>query len=64
MRILIMSNSPNEKSSNSLIKTLDWATIIRKNKWLIGVASIALFSFILYMISLSRYPISYGPDGP
>ncbi len=59
-----MSNSTNEKSSNSLIKTLDWALIIRKNKWLIGVASIALFSFILYMISLSRYPISYGPDGP
>ena len=59
-----MSNSTNEKSSKNLIKTLDWALILRKNKWLIGVASIVLFSFILYMISLSRYPISYGPDGP
>jgi len=59
-----MSKSINEKSSKVTIKTSDWAMIIRKNVWLIGVTSIALFSFILYMISLSRYPISYGPDGP
>ncbi|TFG00396.1 MAG: hypothetical protein EU541_02390 [Promethearchaeota archaeon] len=50
--------SVENRKFNNLIEYL------KVNKiWIIGLICIAIVSFSLFMISLTIYPISYGPDG-
>ncbi len=57
-----MKEGVSKKQVSLIQKSLDY---LKKNKlWIIGLIAVTILSFILFMISLTQYPLSYSPDGP